>query len=178
MILDDLRRFRDHLPQLADCPGPENNFAFWRELTKFRGPWKQLVALYRTSASSHSPTKSSEGAIDLFKCLHCDDAFPTSKARDMHMRIRHGVRCEWRKFIGKDNACPHCAVVFSTRLRAIAHLNDPRRNIACREAVQSGKHKAISDKLLAEYDEQDRITRKEAFKAGRSPLSKGLPRAR
>ena len=75
-------------------------------------------------------------------------------------------------------ACQVCGKVFSTRTRALAHLNDPRKNRRCRDAVLNGQVPQLPDDEVSRLDEQARAERAAARKAGLSqPASLGWVRA-
>ena len=90
---------------------------------------------------------------------------------DQHRRIKHGWRCPINRFV-TGPMCPVYGKVFATRLRAIAHLSDPRKRsqsdrASCREIVLSGGVPEVADEaLLEQFSEEARAQRAEARKAG------------
>ena len=84
------------------------------------------------------------------------------------MRTKHGVRNMYRMYINSSGKCPVCETFLHTRLRVIAHLSDPRRNIICREAICSGKVTQLSPEEVARLDALDTELRRNAQRAGLS----------
>lgn len=184
MILEDLRHMKQQLAtQFAEMPDPETTSGPWVDLIKkFPVEWKQLTNMLADSTStcsSRSKVPSAPGTaptLDAYGCEDCHMCFACHKALEQHRRMVHNTRSVWKTFIGNDRACPCCSKQFSTRLWAIAHLADPRRNLQCRKFCMNGKASIISDNLMERLDEQDRVARSSARKVGLTqPLSAGLP---
>ena len=92
----------------------------------------------------------------------------TKKALLAHKRKVHGVRCIAREYVDGTGTCPACHTNLHSRLRVIAHLSDPRRNLQCREAIQNGTVQRLPDSLITELDAADRVFRRDAQRAGLS----------
>ena len=105
-------------------------------------------------------------ALRLLSCPMCTACFPTARALAQHERIKHGVRSEWRLYGGADCMCQCCKTVFSTMLRAVAHLSDPRRNRKCRQYVMDVLANAVPPDELSALGAADRIARRSAQQAG------------
>ena len=99
-------------------------------------------------------------------------AFSTEKAYLMHMRTKHGFRCDARRYIGHDAVCPVCKMSFPSRLKAIAHLSEKRmrgrRKVRCYDSVLNASLVPLPDNLVQELDEADRLSRTKARKCGHS----------
>ena len=116
------------------------------------------------------------GAVAECTCTECSLSFPTAKALDQHKRIKHDVKRLWRTVVGPENRCPACHLIFSTHLRATAHLSDPRRNRKRRDLVISGAYLANSVEVQRQLDDADRAERRAAQQSGRSTRSQGAPK--
>ena len=57
-------------------------------------------------------------------CVTCGARFRGSRALLQHQRTAHGRRCVAKNFAPAHGQCPVCRVVFSTRLRLVAHLTE------------------------------------------------------
>ena len=130
--------------------------------------WKSLVKLFvhNHSCFDRDPTLSViPFAPQPHLCTLCIPrhvAFPTAKALAQHMRIVHG------EFIDASGVCPVCGTNLHTRLRVIAHLSDPRRNIKGRQALCSGLFPRLPLSTLSVLDVIDMKERRQARKAGRT----------
>jgi len=113
--------------------------AFMREKS---GEWDSMVDelhFCESSCDQHPHDLCAYGVrhadVAQFTCSICvppQRSFATGKALKSHMRAKHGVLSDMRRFANGDGLCQCCASVFSTRLRPIAHLSDARRT-ACRD---------------------------------------------
>ena len=143
--------------------------------------WKSLVECLRDPLKPKVSGSVSSGCDFRYVCevcasKGCHAAFPTSKALLAHARIKHGTRSFVRNFIGSDNKCPVCQNVFSTRLRAIAHLSEKRkrgkRTISCHDLVLEGLATPLNPTVVASHDNEDRKLRKTARLMGHAqPLA-------
>ena len=137
--------------------------------------WKALVKSSLTYAGSSyddtMPQFNEPANLYGHTCDICGKggrSFPISKALAAHMRRAHGVRCMYRVFVDGSGLCPICKTYLHTRLRVIAHLSDPRRNLKCREAIHNGTVPRLPDSLVAELDALDTGFRRTAQRAGLS----------
>ena len=92
-----------------------------------------------------------------------------------HMRAKHGVRNEFRKFAPLNGICPVCSACFFTRIRLHGHLSD-RRRPACADLIRSNPcNFLLDDQTIQAGDEQDRLNRKDARTHGLSrPSAVGI----
>ena len=178
----DLKKVAGRKVEELGCPIA--NAGLWQECMKNNPKeWKHLcdLLLYhgsrlddgmrgRTEDASARPGASYSHSI--FSCSDCgQNGFKSQKALDQHRRIKHGRRCPMNSF-ATGPMCPVCGKMFATRLRAIAHLSDPRKRsqserTGCREVVLSGGVPEVKDEaLLEQLSEVARAQRAEARKAG------------
>ena len=192
----DLREMARRLPhKLASLGNPINDADAWLELIRRHvQEWKQLVDLAfggppRVEAKRPdlgSPPKQSEvelAAALPFQCSFagCHDRFATNKAARQHERIKHGTRTCVDQYVGSDGKCPICSRVFASRLRAVAHLSDPRIRSkhgrpSCRERVLSGEVPPIHGFDLIRMREEDRKLRAAARRDGHTTPIVGFAR--
>ena len=167
-------------------PDPRMNFAPCCDLmVAHTGAWRRLVAMLVVHTSSTDVARDSRTAVPadaaralrLLPCPRCTACFPTTRALAQHERIKHGVRSEWRLYVGTGCMCHCCKTVFSTRLRATAHLSDPRRNRKCRQYVLDGLATPVPPDELNALDDADRFARRSAQQAGLTmPLTTQRPK--
>eukprot|EP00973_Karenia_brevis_P075321 10463862-Karenia_brevis.AAC.1 len=104
---------------------------WWRYAKQNEGEWCDLVAqISFVDSVLDRPAEVSEhrSLLRTFKCSVCPDAaFASRKALMSHMRAKHKVQCEARRYAGADARCMCCGTQFSMRPRLIAHLTDSRR---------------------------------------------------
>ena len=182
LLQDDISVLRSRQPRLSSMPDPELEWGPWADLlTNFPREWSELVAACFSPDSSVAKSRSDPtvGEAAGHTCTQCGAAFFSGKALAQHARIAHGTRSEWHRYIGKTARCLVCRLKFSTRLRAVAHLSDPRHNLRCRAAILDGQVRPLSKAYLSTLEEQARVERAAARAAGGThPLSRGRPRAR
>jgi hypothetical protein len=174
-----------YIYKLGALPDPRVDFAPWLAImTDTPRAWLDITKLYVVVASTNDVAAEplldvsarEAGALALHACPACTARFPSARALAQHARIKHGVRSEWRLYIGADATCPACALSFSSRLRAVAHLSDPRRNRTCRQFVQDGHAPVLEQETLAALDALDSAERLETQRSGAThPLSKRRP---
>ena len=115
------------------------------------------------------------------QCGMCTRAFASARMLMTHQRSFHGTRNPLKKFIGSDARCPVCLSVFSSRLRAIAHVTEKRRRgkggraMTCHERLQSGLYPSLSPEELQRLDAADTLARRIARKSGRSQPRSSAP---
>ena len=102
-------------------------------------------------------------------------SFASSRALATHARIVRGERSMVKQYVG-TNMCPACGVLFSMRLRCIAHATDKRVRVkraqSCFSLLCTGLFPKVDPATLVELDQQDTRYRREASRAGLT-----LPRA-
>ena len=64
-------------------------------------------------------------------CPFCEAEVKSHQQFASHLWLIHGIKSKWRYYIGESCQCQACSMRFSTRERAIAHLQ--RENSGCRE---------------------------------------------
>jgi hypothetical protein len=136
-----------------------------------RDKWKKLVSetffvasiLDRVAGEGLAP-----GTIAPFRCQLCEPAvaFRSTVGLAQHSRIKHNVRCEWRQFADKDGKCAACGMVFHTRLRLLRHILCVRRPKCLDWLKVHGT--PLSAERVAELDEEDKVLRRAAQRAGKS----------
>ena len=139
--------------------------------------WRELVyniSFYWSAAdptAADAPTSTRE-----FKCHECSLCFASRKAMLQHRRVLHDEKCEARLWIDSSATCPVCKVKFGSRLRAIAHLTDPRRDKCSSQLLH---HPKLDPNLVEELDAADTVARTAAKRQGRptplAPCSAILP---
>jgi hypothetical protein len=169
--LRDAHAFTEIGPVETLDPGVD--FVPWHKLiTEYPAEWKALVARCTSALSSTTSTKAKFPGIATHICQHCDEAFTSPKGKEQHERIVHGQRSWWRQFVGKRPKCRSCGKTFPTRLRAIAHLSDPRRNLNCRAACIDGTVQPFGQSTIGKLDVEATGLRATARRAGHSqPLA-------
>ena len=86
-----------------------------------------------------------------------------------HRRVLHSEKCQARMWIDADATCPVCRTRFGSRLRAIAHLTDPRR---AKCSSQLDQFPMVAADVVDELDLADREARTIAKRKGRpTPLT-------
>ena len=106
-----------------------------------------------------------------FRCDVCgENGFHTQKALQQHARVVHKQRCVMNFYVS-GSKCPCCRREFADRLRVIAHLSDPRNRAkvvkaTCRDKVLAGDVPRLADDVVAKLDEEARIQRAKARRAG------------
>eukprot|EP00973_Karenia_brevis_P065131 9042973-Karenia_brevis.AAC.1 len=152
-----------------DLPPPEIDLEPWCAIMReFPSEWKAMIkewnypeSVYDTSARA----VSSHFGVNSFACRLCtvdQPVFASQRALASHMRCIHGIRNPYRAYVNDSGTCPVCGTLLHTRLRVIAHLSDPRRNLACRQAILDGEVPALCPHEVARLDALDTIARREA----------------
>ena len=145
----------------------------WSELTQAVLHFDSSVA----RPTSHQIDTDSLEQSPGHHCAHCGKRFFSEKALAQHQRVVHGDRSFWRRFVGQNAQCPWCRTILSTRLRAIAHVADHRRNLACRRACAEGLVKPLTERTAQKLDAADSAARAEARRKGATqPRSAGWPK--
>jgi hypothetical protein len=191
LIVRDLQSlYRFHKEKLKDLGDPTVHFERWGQfITCYPVQWKQLVQRYSISESVLDRASSKRKPDDLpceFQCVICSDDAParfyTQKALDSHMRAHHHQRNVLKNYIGHDFACPVCKTIFSTRLRAIAHVTEKRRRgkrITCHDQLLSGRWTPCTVSVIDELDRADTVLRRQAQREGLTqPRSQGVAKRR
>ena len=137
--------------------------------------WKLLVksSLAYSDSNCDVTVPADFVAVNLvgYTCLQCDGgvrSFPTQKALASHMRSAHNVKNMYRLYVDGSGKCPVCSTNLHSRLRVIAHLSDPRRNLKCRQAIHDGTVQSLPQSEVTKLDALDTLARREAQRAGRS----------
>lgn len=109
------------------------------------------------------------------QCLHCKPAssFPTEKALNQHMRMKHNYRDPVCEFFDGSGICPICRTNYHTRLRVLNHVCNTRRT-KCRSAILSSDLPRVPLDKLLKLMACDRQARSEAKKQGHThPIAQG-----
>ena len=93
--------------------------------------------------------------------------FKCARALLTHKRVVHGIRNHMRLFADRDGVCPICKGQYMTRIRLVAHLSDKRRT-KCHDQIVEQSLPQLSPARVAELDEEDRVARRAAQRAGLS----------
>lgn len=107
-----------------------------------------------------------------YKCAHCEAMFASTKARDMHARVKHGAKSQYTALIA-SSTCPSCGVDFQTRARCLNHLGD-RRRPRCAAYVVAHCKKLAPD-VVAQLETIDREERRTFRRAGHSQVLASRP---
>ena len=178
----DLRFMHQSLAaKLEAMPDPALDAAAWVQLmVEYPCEWKCLVKQMSSPESTYDQRTAvcvSPGPLDGFACHLCTvnpPCFPSVRALKSHKRAIHKVRNQFRTYVDESEHCPVCQTYLHTRLRVIAHLSDPRRNLTCREAILQGRATALAPDLVQRLDAIDAKARKDAQRMGKShPLAVG-----
>ena len=182
-LVDDLVTIREIMKEQfgKDIGDPEVDAHLWfMVMDSFPTEWAEGVdRLFFVRSACDPPEKSGTDWLALedplvhapHSCSSCGLFFATAKALGMHSRVVHGSRCEARLYVGADACCPICHTKFGSRLRAIAHLSDPRRT-ACSQRLDPIFQ--LLPQTVDELDEIDKVERRLARRAGHSrPLAVG-----
>ena len=173
LLLDDLRRLRSLVATCSRLGDPEVETAAWRAFVlEAPAAWNAAVAtLYFVDSCCDAAASSTEGGGGTrpFPCLQCPLSFHSCKARDQHMRIKHGVRCPQRFFAPADATCMLCKTRFGSRLRLLGHLCD-RRRTKCWDAILGDpvRFPPLAAKTVEALDRADQEQRREAQRCGHS----------
>ena len=186
LVVQDMVALREFYPtKLAELGDPTAQWERWRAfICDHPHAWKTLVKgfVYHASVLDRAcaDQRHSE-CLPLHSCTVCADvgkhvAFPSQRALHSHLRAKHGHRNQIKRYIGADARCPACGLVFSTRLRAIAHATAKGRRKGCFESLVSGRFLPIEALAASRLDSVDRAERRAAYRAGLSaPRSRGRP---
>ena len=183
LIADDLSIMADQLySKVSSLGNPLLHPEAWSSImVSYPMQWKALVECLRDSPSSDLPPLRVCGGDARHVCGVCREkgihrAFPSEKALLSHCRVKHSLRNTFRNFIRDDNSCPVCKVVFSTRLRAIAHLCEKRRrgtrSLSCRDFVLRGAVCPLGRDVVDVLDAHDSdLRRQQKMKGKVTPLA-------
>jgi len=147
-------------------PDPEANPSAWSDfIQKFPWAWAGYVKelFYVESIADDNLSSTAPAPAATFVCAECNVAFVSAKALASHRRRKHNVFSSVKRFIGEDAKCPVCESVFPSRLRAIAHLSDKRRQ-KC--SARLGEFAPLCDSEVERLDEIDRGRRRQAYRDG------------
>ena len=150
----------------------------WRDLLTNETKWAEYVGQVFWTESVVDAKIPAEVSIEVqaLTCSICGATerkqFSNQKALLAHVRAKHGIRTEVRRYV-KDGICPICRTDFKSRIRCIAHLSDTRRP-KCMDRVLGGECAALPEVFVRELDSHDRIARRKAVKDGHShPIAVG-----
>ena len=182
LILSDLMVLRQRVSLCSRLPDPEEDASAWVEFIR-RGPvaWSLAVKtlhFIESACDKHAMPDLQCQLVCHFRCDACDCAFPTEKAKKAHQRTKHKVLVPQRHYADENGVCPVCSTGFNTRLRLLAHLCDSRRPKCWdRICAQPTNFERLSDERTLELDAADRVSRREARRAGYShPIAIGPAR--
>lgn len=153
---------------------PEAAPAAWRTFV-LESPtrWSAAVALLHfvdscCDLAAASPV-SGGGGTRPFPRMQCTLSFHSCKARDQHMRIKHGVRCLQILFALANATCLSCQTKFGSRLRLIGRLCDSRRT-KCWDAIRVDPENFLPlfATTVEALDRLDQEQRREAQRRGHS----------
>ena len=156
---------------LPDMPAFDADPDKWVQKMATRDSWKSALdsVHFAESACDTVKVESSlaSGRALTFECPQCACAFASARARDSHIRAKHGVRSPFRERIA-TSICPCCGVDFRQRVRLLNHLGDKRRP-RCATFVLA-HCPLLSPERVASLDQDDRLARRSAQRAGRSQI--------
>ena len=98
-------------------------------------------------------------------CPEPRPSFPSAKACNQHMRIRHAIKSPVKVYIDGSGVCPICQTNFSSRLRVLAHVSDTRRP-KCRDQILAGACAPLPRAVFSKLEAKDRSSLKAARKQG------------
>eukprot|EP00973_Karenia_brevis_P007924 1074663-Karenia_brevis.AAC.1 len=171
LVRSDLQLLHSSVPEVRDVlPNPEREPQAWYkfivdEPERFRSYIRSLS--YVASQCDRTLTAVSDHTLN-FYCELCPmphPAFKSNKALMSHKRVCHGCRSEMRFYATSSGVCPACGTCFNTRLRLLAHLVDSRRD-RCRNLILHGNFDRIPDVEVQRLDNLDKISRRDARRAG------------
>ena len=185
-VLNDLEIVRSALPQLSLMPSPSTEAGPWIQLlTGYPHEWRLIVATFVAHDSSvqkrapKPPVPSGLLPSAQHTCDECQLAFKSRKALLQHARIKHGVTCEWARFVAGP-ACPACGKAFRHRLRVFTHLADTRPGRGgrtCADFIRAGGAPALPPEEVERLAAQDAADRAAARAHGHTqPLVQGSHR--
>ena len=179
LLIGDLESLRAAFPnRLSELGSPEQCPEAWADfVSKYPRQWKEIVCDW---VSSESVCDSRKHPPDCLPALHicgqCQHSFESVRALRTHQRFAHKQRSSRKAYAGEDGKCQICSVVFSTRLRLIAHLTDTRRR---GQRSPCGLQLHLCDPLspaeVERLDLLDTESRRKARRAGLTqPRSQGM----
>ena len=164
-VNDGVAEFRAVLPE-PKIPRPWFDFMLQQPLL-----WEEFVALLNyshsvcdKSAQSEPSKDTTPNAVPCELCPAPHPAFKSHKALAQHQRTTHGVKSAARFYANANGTCASCGTRFHTRLRLMAYLTDKRRT-KCLVWLQDNVP-ALSNQRVKDFDEDDRLARKEARRSG------------
>lgn len=156
---------REALPQPI---GTQELHIWWVFATTRQPEWNELISQLFFFESVLDRERCADVCGDLvkaFPCTRCATvSFATEKALQSHMRAKHKIKCDARKYAPADATCMCCGTKFSVRPRLVAHLTDRRRTTCIDFVVQHCS--PMDETLVSELDEIDRKLRTQARKKG------------
>jgi hypothetical protein len=189
LVLRDLRAIAAFYPsKLAELGDPEDDWLGWqRIISDFPHQWAELVRgfiVHESIADAGSApiggNANATPAAGLSICDICQVGFASELSLKVHRRFKHKQSSAFKDYVGADAACPVCKMVFSTRLRCIAHLSVTRKRspkMLCSELLASSGATRLPQDEADRLDELDRKARRLAQQAGHSvPLTVGMPK--
>ena len=96
-------------------------------------------------------------------CALCvpHEIFPNYRSFAAHVKCKHKILREERKYIDNSAICPVCGVDFKSRWRVLEHIFTSVRSVKnrtyCIDVIGSGLFPVIAANLLSKYDAADRI---------------------
>ena len=128
-VAENLRKMHSQDLKLRQLPDPDEGPLAWRTVwKKFPAAWRTLTA----RAASAEPSAAELEVPQPVPCPECGIVFRPTRALEVHLSRRHGVRIPARRFVASPE-CPICHKDFRTRSRAIQHAHVS--SIACRDAL-------------------------------------------
>jgi hypothetical protein len=143
---------RDDMKTMYDCvgdvryklPHPGTDAMAWFCFARDRpDEWTASVSKINFLASVFDQHEFEPlvGHVQNFACDLCPapgPSFSTAKARDQHLRVKHGITSSVKMYIDGSGICPICMTNFRSRSRVIAHVSDTRRP-KCRNKIFRGR---------------------------------------
>lgn len=178
-------------PTCAHLPDPSFGAMEWQTFLQHSEKWDAAIHELHSphsvldkvsSLTGVAPSTSSIACVGCpsssFQCSLCaksgvEEAFSTDRALQSHVRAKHGIKCQSRRYVDANGVCPSCGTQFGTRLRAIRHLSDSRR-LRCWDDIMSNGLAPLSESSVEALDLVDRAARRDAQRRGKSdPIAHG-----
>jgi hypothetical protein len=171
-IKSDCEVFYKACPAVREALPPPDNMhemhCWWTFAQTRKEEWTELVSqlhFFESVLDRHKSTELCDDLVKTYPCTICGSiSFATEKALMSHVRAKHRIQCDARRYAPADSACMCCGTTFSMRPRLIAHLTDRRRTKCIDFIVQH--YSPMDEKFVAELDEADRRLRAQARKSG------------
>ena len=173
LIADDLGIVWRQVSICAKLPDPMHGSRDWVAFVSDDPKrWSSVVTtvfFYESKCDRARVMQDDPCHVRQHSCDSCAANFASQKVLEVHMRVKHGVRCLQRCYIDSNGICPVCRTNFHTRLRCLAHLCDSRRT-KCWDQISANIHSfpQLSLARVTELDAVDRDSKRMASKTGHS----------